>query len=272
MVYADPIEEGWATGLFYDQLAQPYYLSPDKVDSDYASVRFERELKLFHRVCRRGSVLDVGCSTGAFLFQLKTQFPQDYEILGIDVAGPALDYAEKKGVPVLRESFLSLGAGAKRFSAITFWAVLEHLANPGDFLRKAAELLEPGGFCVVLVPNFESLAVRLLSAKYRYIFPQHVNYFTRNTLTRLVNYAAEFRTVQAGSTHFNPIVIWQDWKGTGEFVADEERAHLLRRTTAYKRNPILKPAKMLLAAFERGLARMNLADNIVLVLQKAPAS
>jgi len=269
MVYADPIDEGWATGLFYDQLAQPYYLSPDKVDSDYAPVRFERELKLFRRSCRQGSVLDVGCSTGAFLFQLKTRFPADYEILGNDVAGPALDYAEKKGVPVLRESFFSLSAAGKRFSAITFWAVLEHLASPGDFLRKAAELLEPGGFCFILVPNFESLARRLLGAKYRYIFPQHVNYFTRDTLARLVNGVEDFRMVQVGSTHFNPVVIWQDWKGRGEFVPDEQRAHLLRQTTAYKRNPILRPLKALLAGFEVGLARLNLADNTVLVLQKA---
>ena len=42
MIYANPIEEGWATGLFYDQLAAPFYLSPDKVESDYSPVRFTR--------------------------------------------------------------------------------------------------------------------------------------------------------------------------------------------------------------------------------------
>jgi 2-polyprenyl-3-methyl-5-hydroxy-6-metoxy-1,4-benzoquinol methylase len=267
MVFASPIEEGWATGLFYDKLALPYYLSPDKLESDYADVRFARELKLFRKFCHEGTVLDVGCSTGAFLFQLGAKFGPAYDCLGMDVAGPALDYAERKGVRVLRESFLHHDFGSKRFSAITFWAILEHLALPGDFLRKAASLLTPEGFCFVLVPNFQSLAVRVTGSKYRYIFPQHINYFTTGTLKRLVTQASGLRVLYSGSTHFNPLVIWQDWRGTGEFVPDQDRAELLKRTTSYKTNPFLKPLKVVLSGMEAALGNLTLADNLILVLQ-----
>ncbi len=271
MVYANPIEQGWATGLFYDQLATPYYLSPDKVESDYSPVRFERELKLFRRFCPQGSVLDVGCSTGAFLFQVKSRFGSEYDVTGIDVAGPALDYAEQKGARILRESFLSLAKEKHRFAAITFWAVMEHLDRPKEFLIKAAELLAPTGVCFILVPNMQSLAVRLLGAKYRYIFPQHLNYFTLNTLKRFVAAAPQLQLVHTCGTHFNPLVMWQDWKGAGEFVADEARARLLRKTTAFKRNPMLWPLKLALAATEALLDRLNLSDNIVVVLRKTSA-
>jgi 2-polyprenyl-3-methyl-5-hydroxy-6-metoxy-1,4-benzoquinol methylase len=269
MVYANPIEEGWASGFFYDRLAVPFYLSPDKVESDYSPVRFARELRLFRKFCRRGSVLDVGCSTGAFLYQLKTRFEADYDVSGIDVAGPALDYAEQRGIRVLRESFLSTDFGDKRFSAVTFWAVLEHLANPREFLDKAASLLEPAGLCFILAPNLRSLAVRLLGAKYRYIFPQHVNYFTSATMQRLAARAPNLRVIYSASTHFNPLVIWQDWRGNGKFVSDEDRAKLLKRTTGYKQNPALKPIKLALGMMERALGRLKLADNLVVVLQKA---
>src|SRR6516164_2266817 len=84
MIFVNRIEEGWATGAFYEQLAEPFYLSADKLESDYSPVRFARELNLFRRFCRSGSVLDVGCSTGAFLYQLKTQFPGAYEVAGTD--------------------------------------------------------------------------------------------------------------------------------------------------------------------------------------------
>jgi len=268
MVFANPIEEGLASGLFYDRLAVPFYLSPDKVESDYSPVRFARELKLFRSFCPNGSVLDVGCSTGAFLFQLKTRFDGDYEIAGIDVAGPALDYAEQKGIPVLRESFLRSDFGSKRFDAITFWAVIEHLDKPGEFLAKAASLLRPSGLCFILVPNLSSLAVRLLGAKYRYIFPQHLNYFNPTTLRLFAANTPRLRIVHTTSTHFNPIVIWQDWRGSGQFVADESRAKLLKQTTAYKQNPILQPLKLGLSIVEALLSRCNLADNIVVVLQK----
>jgi len=268
MVYADPIDPGWASGFNYERLAVPFYLSEDKLQGDYSPVRFQRELKLFRNFCRKGHVLDVGCSTGAFLFQLQSRFSDAYEVTGVDVAGPALDYAERKGVPVLRASFLDTEFGPARFAAITFWAVIEHLADPLAFLKRAAELLAPGGFCFILVPNLQSLAVRLLGARYRYIFPQHINYFSRKTLHQFAARIETLRTVYSGGSHFNPLVIWQDWRSKGEFVADAERANLLKRTTAYKRNPAMMPLRVALHCGELVLARLNLADNLVLVLQK----
>ena len=268
MVFASPIEEQFITGTFYDRLANPFYLSPDKLQSDYAPVRFERELKLFRKFCSHGAVLDVGCSTGAFLFQLRQRFPKEYQTVGIDVSGPALDYAETKGTTVLREPFLEANFGDRLFSAVTFWAVIEHLANPRDFVAKAASVLEPGGLCFILVPNFQSMAVRLLGQKYRYIFPQHVNYFALNTLERLVAAHPELQIIHTRSTHFNPLVILQDWKRPRDFVPDEERAKLLKRTTAYKQNPAMKPIKFAIGALEAVLGRLRLADNITIVLQK----
>jgi 2-polyprenyl-3-methyl-5-hydroxy-6-metoxy-1,4-benzoquinol methylase len=268
MAFANPIEEEFITGVFYDQLANPFYLSPDKLQSDYAPVRFERELKLFRKFCPSGSVLDVGCSTGAFLFQLKHRFGNDYQTLGLDVSGPALDYAEQQGVPILKEPFLTANFGSRKFSAVTFWAVIEHLANPRDFLAKTASILEPGGLCFILVPNFRSLAVRILGPKYRYIFPQHVNYFTLQTLERLVATQKDFTLIRKTATHFNPIVIYRDWKNPRDFVPDEERARLLKRTTAYKQKPLMKPIKLALKATEKILGTLNLADNIVIVLKK----
>jgi 2-polyprenyl-3-methyl-5-hydroxy-6-metoxy-1,4-benzoquinol methylase len=269
MVYANPIEEGLVTGKFYDQLAAPFYLSPDKLESDYAPVRFERELKLFRRFCRAGRVLDVGCSTGAFLFQLQQRYGKDYEALGIDVAGAALDFASSKGVSVMKEYYLNADLEEKSFDAISFWAVLEHLADPRPFLVKTASLLKPGGHCFVLVPNFQSLAVRLLGARYRYILPQHVNYFTTATLARMVEKEPRLRVVCAGSSHFNPLVILQDWRRRGKAATDSERATLLKRTTVYKQSIALRPLKWALAGVEATLGRLTLADNLFMVLEKS---
>src|SRR5207302_11164217 len=98
----------------------------------------------------------------------------------------------------------------RRFDAITLWAVMEHLAVPGKFLSKAAQLLEPGGHCFILVPNMRSLAVRLLGPKYRYIMEEHLNYFTPATLQAFAAREPGFEIVGSVSTHFNPAVIWQD--------------------------------------------------------------
>src|SRR5260221_9007647 len=89
MVYADAVPAGLASGRYYER--RGYYLSPDKLDSDYTPIRFQRELRLFRAWCREGTGLDVGCSTGGFLDPLRRRFPQAYGVLGPHVAGPGLD-------------------------------------------------------------------------------------------------------------------------------------------------------------------------------------
>jgi len=265
MVYANPVPAEYASGEYYDQAGTVYYLSPAKLQSDYAPVRFERELRLFRKYCPGGAVLDVGCSSGAFLFQLRQRFPGCYEVLGTDVSGPPLDYAESRGLPVARGNFLEQSFGGRQFDAVTFWAVVEHLLEPQAFLVKASSVLKPGGLCFVLVPNLRSLAVRLLGARYRYIYPQHLNYFTQVTLRDLVE--KQFSVIANSSTHFNPIVIWQDWRSGGKDISNRDRAELLQRTTSYKQSSLLKPAKAIYKLAEASLGWLGLADNLVMVLR-----
>ncbi len=265
MIFANPVPPAYASGEFYDTEGAAYYLSPAKLASDYAPVRFERELRLFRKHCPRGAVLDVGCSSGAFLYQLNRRFPGDYQTHGTDVSGAPLDYAESQGITVRRGNFTEMDFGAQRYSAITFWAVLEHLPEPAQFLDRAATLLEPGGLCVVLVPNQRSLAARLLGARYRYVYPQHLNYFTRQTLRRLV--ARRWDVVETRCTHFNPVIIWQDWRSHGREVSNADRASLLQRTTAIKQSRWLGPVKAAYRWSERVLGTCFLADNLAMVLR-----
>lgn len=282
MVCINPVPAAMASGEFYNTEGADYYLSPAKLASDYADVRFERELRLLRQFCPHGAVLDVGCGSGGFLFQLKKRWPGDYEILGTDVSGGPLDHAESQGVPVVRGDFLrsaqlQLRAKGRQehaeqelrapFDVVTLWAVAEHLAEPGHFLEKAHGLLKPGGFCFVLVPNLRSLAVRLLGEKYRYVYAQHLNYFSAATLGQL-GVGVGFEVVATRFMHFNPVVIWQDWRDGGRDVSNAERGELLKQTTALKQKPWLKPLKLLYSLTEKALGSVGLADNVALVLRK----
>ena len=266
MVFANPVEEAMVSGAYYDQRSVSYYLAPAKLESDYAPVRFERELRVFRKFCPRGDVLDVGCSTGGFLFRLNQTGP--YTVTGLDVAGPVLDYAARQGLEVVRTPFLECDFGARRFDAITFWAVFEHLVEPAPFLEHAARWLRPGGHCFILAPNLRSLAHRLLGPKYRYVLAEHVNYFSAATLCALVERVDTLTPVRLYGTHFNPVVLWQDWQGRGDFVPDQHRAQLLRRTTRLKQASWLWPVKMAYAGVEGLLGATLLADNLLLVLQR----
>lgn len=264
MIYVNPVPLELATGSFYDH-AGDEYLTPEKLGSDYADVRFERELRLFRSHCKRGSVLDVGCSSGGFLFQLKKRYPDDYTILGMDVSTKPLEHAAKMGIPILKGEFLTQSFNQK-FDAVTFWAVMEHLSNPAAFLKKAASILNSGGYCFILTPNMHSLAVRLIGSKYRYIFKEHLNYFAPNTIKKFTE--IEFDAVEIRSTHFNPLVIWQDFRAGERAILRKERVALLQKTTQYKQSTLLRPIKMVYSLTECILANLHLADNISIVGRK----
>ena len=262
MIYLAELATPFADGSYYQAEAAPFYLSEDKLRGDFSPARYRREIRLLRRHGPAGRVLDVGCSTGGFLYHLNQTFPGAYQIYGMDVPSEATRHAEQKGIRVLPGSFLELQE--PQFDAITFWAVLEHVAAPKDFLSQAKRLLHPGGICLVLVPNIRSLAVRILGSKYRYILPQHINYFSLETLARLVE-SAGLRVIRKTTTHFNPAVIWQDRRSSTGLVSDEDRARLLGQTNALKEHKALGPLRLAYAAAEKMLGFAGLADNAVIV-------
>jgi hypothetical protein len=158
--------------------------------------------------------------------------------------------------------------GGQQFQAVTFWAVMEHLMAPEAYLTRAVELLSAGGHVFILVPNLGSLAVRILGRRYRYLLPEHLNYFTRCTLDHLARKSPSLHPVASGSLHFNPIVILQDLFRRTDYVSDADRSALLSRTTRYKRSRWLLPVRLAYRTIERCLGELGLADNLYLVCCK----
>ena len=97
-----------------------------------------------------------------------------------------------------------------------------------------------------------------------------MKYFSVSTLGRLGERAG-FEVVATRYTHFNPVVIWQDWRGEGREVSNAERGELLKQTTALKQKPWMKPVKLLYGLTEKVLSILGLADNVVVVLRKKPS-
>src|SRR5262249_19506977 len=62
----------------------------------------------------------------------------------------------------------------------------EHLAEPGAALDRVTDLLEPGGVLYVTVPDAGSILARMLGRRWWSVLPMHVQYFTRNSLRRLL--------------------------------------------------------------------------------------
>lgn len=70
-----------------------------------------------------------------------------------------------------------------RFDVITALDVIEHVADPVEFLREVAELLKPGGALFVSTPDVGSLTAKAFGRRWHFYYPYHLSYFSPKTLT-----------------------------------------------------------------------------------------
>ena len=107
-----------------------------------------------------GTLLDVGPGTGIFLHLAREA---GWRGRGIDIspegaARAAAEFDLEIDVGIFEESSHS----AESFDCITMFDVVEHSLDPLRFLRRAHELLKPGGALYVAVPNEHSLMTAIL--------------------------------------------------------------------------------------------------------------
>ena len=182
------IDQAWRdeASQIYGQY-QPYYQSRSAVDqvvfdqdSGLAKPRSQRILEAvrsFSDFAPAGRMLDVGCGTGAMLRAFSDLMPQ-WELNGLE---PNLTNREALlSIPGMKQAFeCPLVEAPGSFDVISMIHVLEHVEDPLQFLRHAAEKLRPQGHLLIEVPFFPDNPYDLAVA-------DHCTHFTVATLAPLL--------------------------------------------------------------------------------------
>ncbi|MCA3746659.1 MAG: bifunctional 2-polyprenyl-6-hydroxyphenol methylase/3-demethylubiquinol 3-O-methyltransferase UbiG [Phenylobacterium sp.] len=117
-------------------------------------------------------LLDIGCG-GGLLSEPMSRL--GFDVTGVDASerniGTGRTHAEQTGVPVtyLCSTAEALEAeGIAPFDVILNMEVIEHVADPGEFLRTCGRLLAPGGLMIVATLNrtLRALALAKIGAEY----------------------------------------------------------------------------------------------------------
>ena len=156
-------------------------------DVELARRNFAQRLAWIERLHPPGRVLDVGAAYGYFLEAARTR---GWQAEGVEIAPDCAAEAERtSGAKVVAGDFMEVPLESG-FDVITMFDVLEHIADPMGALRRAHELLAPGGLVVVETGDWQSTWARALGARW-YFFdpPQHVVYFSAESLERAMRRA-----------------------------------------------------------------------------------
>jgi SAM-dependent methyltransferase len=176
-----------------------------------------------------GALLDLGCSSGAFLQSLPGK---NWNLYGIEMSAESAAKAKAKtGANIFVGNILDAQFSPESFDVITCFDVFEHLYEPQRVMAKVAEWLKPGGIFYVLVPNVDSAEGRAFGSYWHGLeLPRHLFHYSPVSL----KFLAESVGLRAESleTRRNPAV------GTSlRYVFDDVflRVGIRRTPVAYRR-------------------------------------
>lgn len=139
-------------------------------------------------------VIDFGCWTGLVSKELKKN---GCYVLGIELDADAAEKAEavcdRVVVADIEDLDLTTALGGERYDVGLFGDVIEHLKDPWGILVQMRELLSPGGYILVSVPNIAHVSIRLklLLGEFDYmdtgiLDEMHLRFFTRKSIVELL--------------------------------------------------------------------------------------
>lgn len=159
-------------------------------------------------------LLEVGCSTGQFLFNVRDHVG---EAIGVDYdAGAAAFAAKATGCQTYGMSLEETGLEAGSFDIVCSMQTLEHVPDPLEFARRLRLYLKPTGIVFVEVPDLADPLLSVYGSEaYRrfYFHGAHLFYFTPSTLTAVME-AASFEGEIAHLQDYN-FINHVHWSLTG---------------------------------------------------------
>jgi 2-polyprenyl-3-methyl-5-hydroxy-6-metoxy-1,4-benzoquinol methylase/DNA-directed RNA polymerase subunit RPC12/RpoP len=179
------MEQYYPSGYF----AGADVLKPPAERRDLRSWWFRHETKqknlAISKYKRQGRLLDIGCSTGNFLYGMSQT--GSWEVYGLEPGRTAAEYVRTwYKFPVVAGTLADADLPAHYFDVVTMWHALEHMPDPRDSLQAIRGLLKPDGLLVMEVPNPDSLDARIFAdAWFGFDIPRHYHSFPRRTLSAM---------------------------------------------------------------------------------------
>jgi SAM-dependent methyltransferase len=147
---------------------------------------FHKKIADIKKLRKGGHLLDVGCAYGTLI---KEANDQGFMAEGIDISSFAVKQCRKKNLRATT-GVISDIKKSNYYDVVTAFEVVEHERDPLLTIKKAKQLLKPGGLLVVSVPNSNSWSSKIMGKYwFGYRHKEHLFHFTKDSLKTLLNRA-----------------------------------------------------------------------------------
>jgi 2-polyprenyl-3-methyl-5-hydroxy-6-metoxy-1,4-benzoquinol methylase len=158
----------------------------------------ERVVGICERHCiDRGVLLEVGPGFGTFA-SVATQSGAFRKVLAVEPTPEMAEACRSRSVDVIEARIESVDPTIAQADVVVAFEVIEHLFDPGVFLRQCAKLLKPGGLLVVSCPNGLGFDIAMLREKALAVDAEHVNLMNPRSLSHLMK-NCEFDVLEAST-------------------------------------------------------------------------
>lgn len=134
-----------------------------------------------NRFVTNGRFLEIGCSTGEMLIAASSSF----SAMGVEADGRNSRVCHSRGLDVFAGTLGDARFPDGHFDAAAMYHVIEHVPSPREELRELRRIIKPGGWLILETPNIATVWFRLLGARWRQFIPDHIFFFTPQTITKL---------------------------------------------------------------------------------------
>ena len=151
----------------------------------YPETRWGRHREVIARYKQGGAILDIGCSSGAFLRAMKGE---SWKLHGIEMEASTAERARAAtGAEVFVGDVDDAPFRPESFDVITAFDLLEHVYRPRQFLGNVMRWLKPGGIFFTMLPNIDSWESQLFGSYwYGLELPRHLFHFSPRSLRHLL--------------------------------------------------------------------------------------
>jgi len=180
-------------------------LSPKEMFDSQIEFQKNRITRIKKLLKPTSTVLEIGSSTGHFLFSIKDMVKK---VVGIELDPRHAEFARKYCKIEVYDEPLGKQLKFQQFDVIFMFQVFEHISNPLEFLSLCKKYLKPNGIIYIEVPNVNDvlLSVYDISSFHEFYYREpHVYYYSEKTLYKMlkkVGFIGDTKSIQE-YTFFN---------------------------------------------------------------------